>query len=99
MSSSPLVVVLRSLNYSHIVSDYADDLTNTYDSMKLPRIEKRIESISESLTKQIEVAKQINEYSKTDNLKQLQEKINEIIKFSAAKYENRKFKPEAEATQ
>ncbi|EAX97482.1 TolA protein, putative [Trichomonas vaginalis G3] len=95
-SSSPLIVVLRSLNYSHIVSDYAEDLTNTYDSMKLPRITKRLSSIAESLDKQTEAAKSINEFSKTNAIKDLQAKINEINKFSAAKFENRAFKAEQE---
>ena len=94
MSTSPFVTVMRSLNYTHIVEGFSDDLVEAYDSMKLPRIEIRLKAISESFDKQVETAKNINNFSKTDSIKQLSEKLNEINKFSETRYESRAFKPE-----
>lgn len=94
MSSSPFITLLRSLNYTSIVHGLADNLVDTYDGMKLPKMETKIKSISESFDKQTEQAKYIGEFNKENSLAELTEIMKDINKFCEEKFQNRKFKIE-----
>lgn len=94
MSTSPFVTALRSLNYSHVVENFSGDLVNAYDTMKLPRIEKRIKAMNNSFDNQVKVAKVTNEFAASNSIKELTEKIKEIRDFSAVRYSGRVFKPD-----
>ena len=95
MSNSPFISVLRSLNYTTIVSGLSDNLVSAYDSMKLPKMKTRMDSLNESLDKQIDCVKSIEEFDKSNKITNLDEMIKQIIDFSEQKYENREFKLEA----
>ena len=94
MSTSPFVTVLRSLNYSHVVENFSNDVVDSLDNMKLPRIEIRMKAMIEAFDKQLDSAKKVNEYSKTDNVKVLSDKLKEINELCGSFYENRAFKEE-----
>jgi hypothetical protein len=95
MSVSPFVTALRSLNHVHLVEGFSKELIIAYDTMKLPRIEKRIKAMNSSFDNNVTTAKATNEFATAEKLKELSEKIKEISDFSAKRYSGRVFKNES----
>ena len=96
MSSSPFISILRSLNYTNIVSGLSDNLVSSYDSMKLPKMKTRMDNLNNSINKQLECVNAIQEFAKSNKVAQLDEMLKEIISYSEQKYENREFTSETQ---
>ena len=86
MSNSPFIGILRSLNYTNIVSGLSDNIVSSYDGMKLPKMANRIHSLEDSLTQQISSCEQVLKFSNSNNLSNLDSMIKEINSFYDEKF-------------